>query len=120
MREKLFLQFTVLLACIVPIGAGIYGVINGNGEGYMDSHFRYLSGLLLAIGLAFLTTIPNIEMHKRRWFLLAMIVFIGGCARLYGAYKNGLPGPEMQFGLVMELLITPLICRWQHRVSRRL
>ena len=120
MREKLFLQFCVSIACLVPIGGGLYGIITGSGDLNIDSQYRYLSGLLFAIGLAFATTIPHIETHTRRFFLLTMIVFIGGCARLYGVYVHGLPGHVMLFGLGMELVMTPLLCWWQHRVAREL
>ncbi len=119
MREKFFLQLVVALACLVPIGGGLYGVVTGNGDINIDSHYRYLSGLLFAIGLAFATTIPNIEMHKRRFFLLTMIVFIGGMGRLYGIFVNGAPGNMILGGLAMELVVTPLLCWWQHRVARR-
>jgi hypothetical protein len=61
------LQLAVALAGFVPVLAGGAGVLLGPamvggllGEAAADSHFRYLSGLLLAIGLGFWSTIPDL------------------------------------------------------------
>src|SRR5262249_35256480 len=68
-RERRLLQSAVLLAALIPICAGLMGVNGGlaaidaaarwtlNG----DSHVRYLSGLIFAIGVGFLSTVPGIE-----------------------------------------------------------
>lgn len=87
--EKRLLQVTIALACIVPVSAGLGGVFRGapllgGGTMDMDSHFRYLSGLLLGIGLGFFSSIPNIERQSTRIRLLTLIVVIGGIARLMG------------------------------------
>jgi GTP-binding protein len=39
--------------------------------------------------------------------------------KLYGALRMGLPSGPMTFGLVMELVVTPLLCLWQARVAER-
>ncbi len=118
------LQIAVAIGGIVPVGAGFAGVILGPGfaGGTMagadiDSHFRYLSGLLLGIGLAFWSTIPGIERKGAAFRLLTAIVFIGGLGRLYGAFVQGLPGAPMIFGLGMELVVTPLLCLWQAQIA---
>ena len=77
--NKALLQSAVGLASLVPILAGLFGVLAGaqmfgDGTDGMDSHFRYLSGLLLGIGFAFISTIPRIEFHRRRFRLLTAIV----------------------------------------------
>ncbi len=48
------------------------------GSGDLDSHFRYLSGLLLAIGIGFASTVPRIEAQGGRFWLLTGIVMVGG------------------------------------------
>lgn len=95
------------------------GMMPGDAAGGMslDSHVRYLSGILFAIGLAFWASVPEIERHRGRFILLAALVFVGGLARLFGLMQ-GTPGAPMQFALVMELLVTPLLCFWQSRVAR--
>lgn len=78
----------------------------------------YLSGLLLAIGLIFLASVPRIENHRDRFLLLGVIVFIGGLARLYEGLLTGFGTWPMQAALVMELVVTPLIVYWQSRIAR--
>jgi len=123
------LQLCVALACIVPVAAGGSGVIDSAGGLLgrpsripvdLDSHFRYLSGLLLGIGLAFAACIPGIEKNEKIFRILGMIVFVGGLARLLSLYEMGVPGAGHRFGLVMELGVVPLLVLWQARVARRL
>ncbi len=120
------LQIAVSLGALVPLLAGAAGVILGPGmlanESIstiaMDSHYRYLSGLLLGIGIGFWTTIPNIETKTARFQLLGAIVFLGGLGRLYSLLTVGMPDHMMLFGLTMELIITPLFVMWQAKVAK--
>ena len=66
---------------IVPVSAGLFGVLFGfalTGERDIsvsaDSHFRYLSGLLLGLGLCFWATIPRIEERTTLFRFLSCIV----------------------------------------------
>ena len=125
MRQKFFLQSAIAIACLVPLSAGGMGMFYGvamleGGNINMDSHFRYLSGLLFAIGLGFLSCIPKIEKQSSRMRLLTGIVLIGGIARLAGLLINGAPGQSMLFGLVMELAITPGLYLWQRHIASRM
>lgn len=124
--ERRLLQAAVALGCVVPLLAGGSGMIEGpaflSGVGSevpadLDSHFRYLSGLLLAIGLAFASCIPGIERKTARFRLLALLVFVGGLGRLLGLVASGTPGAGHVFGLVMELGTVPLLVLWQARVA---
>ncbi len=125
-RERRLLQCAVAVLALVPIGAGLAGIVTGPefavpAETHIpgDSHFRYLSGLLLGIGLAFWSLIPGIENRTEPVRLLTAIVFVGGLARLSAVFTEGLPGPEMTFALIMELIVTPLLCAWQGRLAHR-
>ena len=117
------LQRVVALGAIVPVGAGLYGVLFGTlltGDRLSiagDSHYRYLSGLLLGIGLIFWASIPAIETRTGRFQLLTLIVVAGGLGRLAGMLITGLPSLSMILALAMELLVTPAICLWQMRVA---
>jgi len=111
----------------VPICAGAAGVfwgpamMNGavaNGAD-LDSHFRYLSGLLLGIGLAYASAIPAIEKRGRRFYLLTAIVAVGGISRLLWVLSGGSLSPTTMGSLVMELLVTPALLAWQIRVARK-
>ncbi|MSP02258.1 MAG: DUF4345 domain-containing protein [Acetobacteraceae bacterium] len=126
-NETRALQAAVALASLVPIGAGAIGILVGPrmmgtavvGSADLDSHFRYLSGLLLAIGIGFASTIPRIEARKGRFRLLAGVVVVGGLGRLLSLLTTGVPSATMTAALVMELLVTPGLVLWQHRVARR-
>ena len=126
MTERQALQRTVAVAAIVPIAAGLYGVVfgmNGLEAGLpdisADSHFRYLSGLLLGIGLLFWWTVPAIEERGTLFRFLTLVVVLGGLARLSGLFLTGIPSLAMLGGLGMELAVTPLLCLWQVRVANR-
>ncbi len=116
----LALQVVVGVCGLVPVAAGLGGAVLGLslvGDAAApisaDSHFRYLSGLLLAVGLLFWGAIPHIADRTAMVRLLTAIVVAGGLARLYGILTMGQPSPPMLFGLAMELVVTPLICLWQ-------
>lgn len=126
--EKRLLQAFVALACIVPLMAGGWGAIEsaaamggalGSVPVDLDSHFRYLSGLLLGLGIAFALCIPNIERNGLPFRMLGLIVVVGGLARLLSLIEAGQPSLGHQFGLVMELVAVPLLVGWQSRVARR-
>ncbi|MBV9835750.1 MAG: DUF4345 domain-containing protein [Alphaproteobacteria bacterium] len=121
------LQIAVALLALVPVAAGLAGVLRGSamvdglaGTPSADSHMRYLSGLLLAIGVTWWTTVPAIERHGARVRLLAALVVCGGLARLLSLMVIGVPSWPMLGGLVMELIVTPTIALWQARVARRM
>ena len=125
--ETRMLQGAVALASVVPILAGMQGIVESaamvRGVGPplapdLDSHFRYLSGLLLGIGLGFLACVPRIADRGAAFRLLGGIVLVGGLARLLGVVLYGLPGPEHRFALVMELGVVPALMLWQARVAR--
>ena len=123
--EKRLLQSVVAVCSLVPIAAGAAGLamgpamIESAGGRDLDSHFRYLSGLLLGIGLLYATGVPGIERKRVRFLLLGAIVLIGGLGRLCSAIAEGAPSPAMLAALAMELAATPLLTLWQLRVARR-
>ena len=84
----------------------------------LDSQFRALSGMLAAIGVAYWTTVPDIERAGARFGLLTLIVVAGGFARALGMLIAGPPGPVMGAALALELLVAPALYLWQARVQR--
>jgi hypothetical protein len=124
--ERRLLQAAIALAALVPILAGLRGVVLGldtfgtharlSVTG--DSHVRYLSGLILAIGLGFWSTIPRIEMRGARFRLLTCLVLVGGLARLYGIVALGGSTRGAVGALLMELVVTPALALWRERVER--
>ncbi len=113
----------ILLAAGVPVIGGAAGVVMGEAAfgpwagAAEDSQMRYLSGLLLGIGLVFWGCIPAIERRGGIVRVMTLIVVTGGVARLAGIMLIGDPG-RIRWALVMELLVAPLLCLWQARVAR--
>jgi hypothetical protein len=126
-RERRFLQAAVILLALVPVLAGIAGVVYGlrifdmhagvSRDG--DSQVRYLSGLLVAIGLGFWSTVPSIDAQGARFRLLTALVLIGGFARLYALARSGLPAGSMLAGLALELVVTPSLAIWREGLERK-
>lgn len=125
--ERRLLQAAVLIAGCVPVLGGLAGVILGSDVvnatspdlASSDSHVRYLSGLLLGIGLVFWSLVPKIERAGDLFRAFTGLVVVGGVARLASVVASGLPSWVMLAALVMELAVTPLLCLWQHRLERR-
>ncbi len=122
--EKRLLQLAILIGGFVPVSAGIEGALLGTrflgdypGRG-ADSHFRYMSGLLLGIGLIMWGCIPTIERRTTIVRTITLIVVLGGLARLYGWITVGDPG-KIRWALGMELVVTPVLCLWQARIARK-
>ena len=125
--ERHLFRLVVLIAALVPIVAGAAGVWAGPRmtggviapSVDLDSHFRYLSGLLLGIGLAFMFCAARIERRGLLFRTLGLIVVAGGLGRLYGVSLSGLPGWGHRFGLFMELLVVPAFLLWHLSIERR-
>lgn len=117
---KRAVQASFAVAAIVPVAAGLWGVFHplADSQGSGPSHGRYLSGLLLAIGLGFWSAIPHIEQQTGRIRLLTAIVVVAGSCRLLGVMLGDPLSPPVTGALAMELVVTPLLCFWQSRLSR--
>ncbi len=125
--ERRLLQGVIAATCTVSLSASVTSILQGpawlmgNGDvpTDLDSHFRYLSGLLLAIAIGFLSCMRGIEQKGPRMRLLATIVVVGGLSRAYSAGMVGLPSPGHLGGLTIELVIVPVITAWQWSFARR-
>jgi len=124
-RERKLLQQSVAIVATIPVAAGLYGVLFGQaltGDAVSisaESHFRFMSGLLLGIGLCFWSSLPGIETKTGRFRLLTLLIVIGGLGRLIGLGLTGLPSLFMVGGLIVELVVAPVLCLWQTRVANR-
>lgn len=125
--ERRLLQAAVVLAALVPVLAGLHGVLLGLDTFGTharlsltgDSHVRYLSGLVLAIGVGFWSTVHRIHERGARFRLLACLVVAGGLARLYGFLALGTLTGVALAALFMELAVTPALALWRERVEHR-
>jgi len=107
------MRILIWLACLVPIGGGLAGALGLLPDS--SSHVRYLSGLLLGIGLGLAWA--AFDLQKRAWLFDAFVplVILGGVARLIGA-----PSTWQDFlALGMELVVTPLLWWGVRRLAPR-
>ncbi len=121
MSEKRALQILIAMAALLPVASGLCGVMQdmAGDDAWAASHRRYLSGLLLAIGLGYWSTVPQIAAVGGRLRLLTALVVAGGLARLLGLALGDAPTPAVMAALAMELAVAPLVCLWQCRVTAR-
>jgi hypothetical protein len=123
--EKRALQAVVAALALVPVLAGVAGVLIGPDflgidppwPRDLDSHFRYLSGVLLAMGVAWWSCVPAIDRKTERFRLLAFLTFTGGLARLLSLDLAGAPGAGHLVGLAIETLAVPALTLWQARIA---
>ena len=112
------LRFAIRLACLVPILAGGAGVLTGLG--FLDeaagpatqSHLRYLSGLLLGLGVLLVWCAGDLRQRGGLFSALCGIVVLGGLARLLGLVLDGPPPLPHLLALGMELGVTPALWLW--------
>jgi hypothetical protein len=123
--ERRALQALVALAALVPLSVASTGIFRGAAwldhgavPADLDSHFRYLSGIFLVLGLGFASCVPRIEVMGPRFRLLGAMVVGGGLARGVSLVSVGPPSAGHLAGLAMELGVVPLLMLWQARVAR--
>jgi hypothetical protein len=125
--EKRLLQAVIALVACVPVYAGGAGMLLGPaivGAGAVsvtaDSHFRYLSGLLLGVGFCYWSCLPQIERRGARLSLLTFLVFVGGVGRAMSLVSLGAPSRFHVAALAIELAVAPAVWLWQRRVAANL
>ncbi|WP_137123963.1 DUF4345 domain-containing protein [Roseomonas sp. HF4] len=117
----------IRLAALVPIMAGGGGAILGPGflgeaaGPATASHLRYLSGLLLGLGLLAWWCAGALDRRRPLFEALCAMVVLGGLARLAGLAAEGAPPAPHVLALAMELGIVPALwlatqARWARRV----
>jgi hypothetical protein len=124
--EKRLLQIVILVVLLVPLSGALIGIVRGP-EGFdytatgvtLDSHFRYLSGLLLAMVALFAACVPKIERSGALLRLVSVLPITGGLARLVSLIVAGVPSWQHVTALCIELGVVPLILLWQVRLARR-
>lgn len=127
--ERRLLQAAVALGCLSPFWFGLRGTIEGPamligldpGQAPPDllSHYRYLSGLFVGIGLVLLSCVPRIEARMGRFRWACGAIVIGGLARALGLWMGDAPSAAHHVALAAELGVVPVLVLWQARVARR-
>ena len=109
------LAMAIRISAIVPILAGAGGAVLGTaflGEAALPattSHMRYLSGLLLALGLAAWWCAADLARRRGVFGLLCGAVVLGGLARLGGLAVDPAPAWPHLLALAMELGVVPAL-----------
>jgi hypothetical protein len=109
------LPIAIRLAALVPIVAGGGGALFGPavlGEAAgpaTSSHLRYLSGLLLGLGLLAWWCAGALAQRRVMFEALCAMVVLGGTARLVGVVADGAPPWPHLAALAMELLVVPAL-----------
>ena len=121
--ERKLLQIAFAFAGLALVGFGLAGVFFGatfmdlTGNVVMDSYVRFLKGMLLAIGLIYWSSIPDIERHGERISLVTFILVLGAVPRLMAVIGHGVPTIGILVGLAGELIVVPLLWLWQRHVA---
>jgi hypothetical protein len=84
----------------------------------LDSYDRFLKGVLLAIGLIYLSCVPQIERRGDRIALVTFILVCGTLSRLLTVIGHGVPTLGIIGNLVTGLILVPLLWLWQRHVAR--
>lgn len=117
---------TVAILALIPISAGAAGVMNGLAFPGFDvttenadaaSHFRFLSGIFLTMGLAYWSVALGWGDYLPRFQLLGVLTVAGGLARAVSYVLDGEPSVGHQLGLGMELVVVPVLLLWSCRLS---
>ena len=127
--ERRLLQAAVALGCLSPFWFGLRGMIEGPamlagvepGQPAPDllSHYPYLSGLFVGLGLVLLSCLPRIEARTARFRWACAALVAGGLARAFGLAMGDGPSLGHKLALAAELGLVPLLVFWQTRVARR-
>jgi len=123
---KRALQVTIAVLSVLPLAVGTLGFIFGPGlflpsgvaTPKLDSQFRFLSALDIALAVIVWWIIPRIEYQTALFRILCLAVFLGGVGRVIAWYLTGSPGAAFLTVMAIELLI-PLLIPWQTYVASR-
>ncbi len=114
----LFGVTTILIASLhMVLGpSAIPGAVPVNAT--MDSEDRFYATLFAAYGVALLWCIRDIERKSMVVYVLALVFFVGGLARLVSMAAVGLPNNFFIAMTTLELLIPFVMALLQWRVSK--
>jgi hypothetical protein len=122
--ERRLLQIAVAVAGLIGVVLGLTGVLFGtmhadlSADVVLDSYVRFGKGVLLAIGLIYWSSIPQIERHGERIALISLVLVFGSLSRLLSLAGHGVPTLGIIGNLIAGLLLVPLLWLWQRHVAR--
>jgi hypothetical protein len=124
--ERLLFTIIVALLALVPVSAGLSGVVLGPDflrveppfPADLGSHLRFLSGIFLAFGISWWLCLWDLDRSASRFRLLGVLTICGGLARLLSLFVDGVPSTGHVLGLCLELIGVPLLLLWHHRIIK--
>ncbi len=119
------LQTVLAVLGMIPLLISALGITQGTARFLpasaitpdFDSHYRYITGYYLSLGLIALWVIPNIERHQSLFRIICFSVFMGGVGRAISIMQVGVPNPLTLFIMGWELCF-PLLLFWQNKIIR--
>jgi hypothetical protein len=120
------LQVTITIFSVLPLLVGGLGIVLGTTRWLpaqmitadFDSHYRYIAGYYVSLGLLGLWVAPKIEKHTGLLRIICASIFIGGLGRVASIVQVGLPGPMATVFTIFELCFPLVLLLWQAKVSR--
>jgi hypothetical protein len=120
------LQVTITIFSLLPLLVGVIGIVLGTARWLptemitadFDSHYRYIAGYYVSLGLLGLWVAPRIEQHTGLLRIICASILLGGLGRLVSMVQVGLPGPMAIVFTMFELCFPLLLLLWQAKVSR--
>jgi hypothetical protein len=124
--ERLVFTIIVALLALVPVSAGLAGVVLGPDflrvqppfPADLGSHLRFLSGIFLAFGISWWLCLWDLDRSASRFRLLGILTICGGLARLLSLFVDGVPSTGHLLGLCLELIGVPLLLLWHRRLIK--
>ncbi|GHD19570.1 DUF4345 domain-containing protein [Tianweitania populi] len=126
-QQRRLFSILVAIFALIPVAAGLAGLLLGPRflgvqapwPADLGSHFRFLSGIFLAMGVVWWSCLADLQNTRGRFRLLALLTICGGLARLVSLFVDGQPSLGHLGGLVMELSVVPLLTLWHFRLFGR-
>lgn len=126
MTRRLLQAATAVMA-LIPVVTGVLTMMGIDDPLYrasglpcdalLDGNLRFFGGVWLALGLAMLSLVPQIEREGRMFAVLWGAVFLGGVGRALSMAWLGLPPVPFIGFTLLELVGAPAFIAWQRRVA---
>lgn len=111
-----FLGLNVALGGIITLGwqggGDFLAVTDATLFAVRDSHIRFIGGVWLGVGLAFLAGALLFDLLRNTLVVLCGMIFVGGLTRLAGGDAALLGGAAILPSLALELVLFPLLGLW--------
>ena len=115
----MFLGFNVAFGGIRTLGlqgpTDFIEVVNSTAFRIQDSHFRFLGGLWLGVGVAFFAGAFRLRRLRNVLIILCGVIFIGGIARLSAFDLRVLFSLSVLPSLLAELILFPAVGYWLYK-----